>query len=172
MIRDRRLFSRDASSRSCCSLPAALPRLQPRRAATMRSYSCRASLNKHSVSLTRAQQRCLSAERRKLSASAQRGSGGSAGTQEPQATLLMPNLLQPGSGAAPDPLQDSQVRRGLLMPGRISTSQPRHCLTQPPAVCRLHVLARSFVAFGAKSRCMCCHAAAGRQAVPRLRCGI
>ncbi len=173
MLVHRSLVNCSASGPSCCSLSAALPRLQPQLHRAAYRSCCRASLDPRHVSLTRAQQRCLSVDRRRSSDPAQTklnqpSTADSADAQEALQVVPKASSPQHGSAAVVEPLQAVKVRQDLLQ----AHAWLHSCLPQPPAVCRRHVLARSFVAFRAKSRCMCCHAAAGRQAVPRLRCGI
>ena len=173
MLVHRSLVNCDASSPSCCSLPAALPRLQPQLHRAAYRWSCRASLDPRHVSLTRAQQRCLSVDRRRSSDPApanlnQPSTADAADAQEVLQAVLKASSPQHGSAAVVEPLQAVKVRQDLLQ----AHAWLHSCLPQPPAVCRRHVLARSFTPSGSMLRCMCSHAAAGRQAVPRLRCGI
>jgi len=143
MLLFRCLVSCSAFRLSRCLLPAALPWLQLRsqkasnrscscRAsrASNRSCSCRASLDTQPVGLMKAQQRCLSAERRKLSNPAQPKTV--ADTLEPRETFTQTYNTQSGSAAGAKSLQSAAVRQ---LPAAHACPQP--CLPQPHAVCRM-----------------------------------
>ncbi len=87
-------------------------------------------LDPQPVGLTKAQQRCLSAERRKLSNPAQPKTV--ADTLEPRKTLTQTYNPQSGSATGAKSLQSAAVRQ---LPAAHGWSQP--CLPQPHAVCRM-----------------------------------